>query len=152
MIASWIQNLIRRAVLSLVLPQINGFYQAQFTAMGKTFNAELLTPYGFYSMPPIGALSITFAIQGNEDNLVAIAYDPSTSVTGLMPGEVAVGNPITKSMIKFSLDNSVNVSAPLTNLGMGGARIARLGDEVTVMIDSVPYTGTITSAGVNTSI
>ena len=51
---------------------------------------------------------------------------------------------------------TVNVDATQTNLGTGGANIARLGDEVTVEITSGSsagtYTGTITSAGNNTSI
>lgn len=46
--------------------------------------------------------------------------------------------------------SSVNIDAPITNLGVGGQRIARLGDEVTV--NPITGTGTITSAGVNTSI
>jgi len=44
--------------------------------------------------------------------------------------------------------NNVNVNATKVNLGSGGARIARLGDQVTVGAS----TGTITSAGTNTSI
>lgn len=50
----------------------------------------------------------------------------------------------------------VNVDATETNLGIGGAKIARLGDEVEVEVTSGSsagtYTGKITSAGVNTSI
>ena len=51
---------------------------------------------------------------------------------------------------------AVNIDAAKTNLGTGGAKIARLGDEVTVEITSGSsagtYTGTITSGGTNTSI
>lgn len=51
---------------------------------------------------------------------------------------------------------AVNIDAPVTNIGVGGAQIARLGDEVTVDVTSGSsagtYKGTITSAGVNTSI
>ncbi len=50
----------------------------------------------------------------------------------------------------------VNIDAAQTNLGTGGAKIARLGDEVEVEITSGSsagtYTGKITSSGVNTSI
>jgi hypothetical protein len=51
---------------------------------------------------------------------------------------------------------SVDVLSPVTNLGEGGEKIARLGDEVTITIPSGSsagtYTGTITSSGTNTSI
>ena len=51
---------------------------------------------------------------------------------------------------------NVNVDAATTNLGVGGPQIARLGDEVTVEVtggsSAGTYKGTITSAGVNTSI
>lgn len=51
---------------------------------------------------------------------------------------------------------TVNIAAGITNLGEGGAKIARLGDEVEVEITSGSsagtYKGKITSSGVNTSI
>ena len=51
---------------------------------------------------------------------------------------------------------NVNVDAAVTNLGVGGKNIARLGDEITVEVTSGSsagtYKGTITSSGVNTSI
>ena len=62
---------------------------------------------------------------------------------------------ITQGNVDVSAAN-VNVSASVTNLGVGGQPIARLGDEVTVEVTSGSsagtYTGTITSAGANTSI
>lgn len=52
--------------------------------------------------------------------------------------------------------DSVNIISPLTNLGNGGNKIARLGDEIEVKITSGSsagtYKGKITSAGTNTSI
>ncbi len=51
---------------------------------------------------------------------------------------------------------SVNVDSPITNLGVGGPEIARLGDSVEVVVGSGSsagtWSGTITSSGVNTSI
>lgn len=51
---------------------------------------------------------------------------------------------------------SVNIDAGVTNLGVGGQPIARLGDEITVNVTSGSsagtYKGTISSAGTNTSI
>ena len=46
--------------------------------------------------------------------------------------------------------NKCDIVSPLTNLGVGGKRIARIGDEVEV--DGITHKGRITSAGVNTSI
>lgn len=52
--------------------------------------------------------------------------------------------------------SKVNIDSPVTNLGVGGQPIARLGDEVKVKVTSGSsageWTGTITSSGVNTSI
>lgn len=62
---------------------------------------------------------------------------------------------ITQGDVDVSAAN-VNVAARTTNLGVGGQQIARLGDEITVDITSGSsagtYKGTITSAGINTSI
>lgn len=67
-------------------------------------------------------------------------------------GNVSV---ITQGDVDVSAAN-VNIAAGTTNLGAGGQQIARLGDEITVDITSGSsagtYKGTITSAGVNTSI
>jgi len=54
--------------------------------------------------------------------------------------------------VNLTASGNVNVDAPQTNLGTGGAKIARLGDQVTVVISGTPYTGTITGSGNNTSI
>ena len=62
---------------------------------------------------------------------------------------------ITQGDANISAAN-VNIAAGTTNLGVGGQQIARLGDEITVEVTSGSsagtYKGTITSAGVNTSI
>ncbi len=62
---------------------------------------------------------------------------------------------ITQGDANISAAN-VNIEASTTNLGAGGQQIARLGDEITVTIDkgdsAGTYKGTISSAGINTSI
>lgn len=62
---------------------------------------------------------------------------------------------ITQGDCNISAAN-LKVAASYTELGTGGKNIARLGDEVTITIDSGSsagtYKGTITSAGINTSI
>ena len=62
---------------------------------------------------------------------------------------------ITQGDCNISAAN-LKVAASYTELGIGGKNIARLGDEVTITIDSGSsagtYKGTITSAGKNTSI
>lgn len=56
----------------------------------------------------------------------------------------------------LSATDKVNIDSPLTNIGTGGAKIARLGDEVEVKVESGSSAGTwkgkIISSGVNTSI
>ena len=51
---------------------------------------------------------------------------------------------------------NVSIDAATTNLGVGGAPIARVGDAVTVNViggsSAGPHSGTITGGGVNTSI
>lgn len=79
-------------------------------------------------------------ISGNSDLKVVILGNVDLITTG--DANISAAN--------------VNVSAGVTNLGEGGAKIARLGDEVEVEITSGSsagtYKGKITSSGVNTSI
>ena len=99
-------------------------------------NAEDGTVAGEVYLKNDGVIEIN-----NAGDLKIVAYG---NVSVITPGNVDVSAA------------SVNVAASVVNLGEGGAGIARLGDEVTVEVtggsSAGTYKGTITSAGVNTSI
>ncbi len=175
-----ILNLIKRGYVSRRIADDKNAALAQVTYLGKTGISEVINPYGLYSNLPENIPVVVFSVQSQEDNRACIGYSQAERFKNLNAGEVVVGNPKTNSFVKFdengnieiesnqkinikSADNveldvtgdvnltvtgDVNVDAQQVNLGVGGEPIARLGDQVTV----AGNTGTITSAGTNTSI
>lgn len=159
-----VKNLIKRGYVSHFIADTYPHAITQVTYFGKTSNAEIVSPYGLSVGLPEETNLIVFNIQGKEENKACFGYSQNDRFLNLKRGEVVIGSPKTKSHIKFNEDGTieidskgtinikvngdVNVDATKVNLGVGGAKIARLGDEVTVGSS----TGTITSAGENTSI
>ncbi len=175
-----ILNLVKRAFVSISLPDDKASGAAQVSYFGKTGISEVVSPYGLSVRLPTGIQVLLFSVQSQENNRAAIGYSQKDRFKDLEEGEVVIGNPLTRSFIKFAKDGSitidskakinitsadnviidvtgtvdlkatgeVTVDSPKVNLGVGGPPIARLGD--TVMVSGTP--GTITSAGVNTSL
>jgi hypothetical protein len=171
-----VMNLIKRGYVSNSLPDTADYSQVQVSYMGNSRKAAVINPYGLYTRLPLNTNVIMFSVNGQEENSAVVGYSREDRFKNLNEGEVLIGNPETGSYIKFESDNkieilskgdlnidvtgnvnlkastAVNVDSPATNLGTGGNQIARLGDQITVIVGGTPYTGNITSAGVNTSI
>jgi len=65
----------------------------------KAQMVEIIYPYGIHGSPPLHSLTVTFNIAGDEENQVAIAYKPDLRQMGLQPGEMTIGNFVTKSTL-----------------------------------------------------
>lgn len=144
--------------------------QQASSTLGRVGDYTILNPYGFFCDLPNGA----YAKVIDEESNTAIPVTQKRPID-VEQGEPVFYHPVTNTRIiernDGSLDietgeggtapvnikctqanvtasESVNIDSPITNLGTGGNKIARLGDEVTVS----GVKGTITAAGVNTSI
>lgn len=177
-----LRNLARWARITKAAITGQQFATQQVSYLGKTADAFMVFPYGVHANVTPDSLALMFAIQDHAANRAAIAWDAKKRPK-LAEGEVALYHPPTDAFIiwrqsgdldietgeggganininckqaNVTASESVNVDSPVTNLGVGGEKIARLGDEVEVEItsgsSSGTWTGTITSAGVNTSI
>jgi len=159
------RNLIKRAYVSNTSKDSESYNIIQVTYFGdKTGDAEVINPYGLYTNLPKDIQVLLFSGNSNEENRACIGYSQDDRFKNLDPeGEVVTGNPKSRAFIKFDKNGNIEINAPEeinikakkvnidadeTNLGVGGAKIARLGDEVTVNSDI----GTITGSGDNTSI
>jgi lipopolysaccharide export system protein LptA len=50
-----------------------------------------------------------FNVNGQEENRVGIIYSPQNRFSELSPGEVAVGNQVTQSYIKFDDEGNIEI-------------------------------------------
>lgn len=164
-------NLIKRGRVSRTDSDSRKLPIHQVTYMGDTAEFVAIFPYGVHANLPEDAIVTLFSVNGQEQNLAGIGEVPEKRIKNLESGEVVFFHPTTKTRIHFKnngdLDidvigdvnlnaNNVNIDAAVSNIGVGGNNIARVGDSVEVNVgsgsSSGTWSGTITSGGVNTSI
>lgn len=173
-----IKRVVRRVIVVSVNKDDKDTQTVRVSYFGKVVNADLHNAYGVASNPPKDSQGIILEVEGQTDNRIALIGTASgIRIKELKEGEVVVGNFKNGNVVKFLEDKveifsngdldievegdvnltatNVNIDADQTNLGVGGAPIARVGDSVTIPSTATPgspSSGTITSGGVNTSI
>lgn len=141
-IYSKVSNLVKRAVVTLVGKDSGQFASAQVKWMrDKVATTEVVHPYGLSSNAPKDSFALMFNVMAQEENRAAIIYDPKNRFKNLKEGEVALGNFVTKSVIKFlengdieitGLNNQiVNITGD-TNVTIGGDASVTVGGSTTL--------------------
>lgn len=131
-IITFIRNLIKRGVVTKKTPDSGQFSVAQVKWLtGKTGNVEVIHPYGLSSYAPVGSLALMFNIMGHEENRASIINDPKRRFKDLKEGEVAIGNFLTRSYVKFKENGDIEV------VGTNNRTVTITGDDtITVSGDS----------------
>jgi len=83
------------------------FLQAQF--MTKVNDIWFITPYGYYSSPPVGSMGLVFNIQAQEQNRAGIFNDYDRRPKDLKEGEVTLFNTLTKTRITLKANGDLDV-------------------------------------------
>lgn len=132
-----IKTMIQHIVVTESRSVIPGEYPTfQVRGLGNRISdVDNVTPYGLLSTPPLGSFGVKFNVQGEASNQVGLVYDPTSLVSLLPDGEVAVGNFKKGSYLKFTTLGTVEV----WNLGI--LRIADLANHV--------HTGVTTGSGLS---
>ena len=162
-----LRNLMRLCKITKANDNKGQFAQQQISYLGKTADGGVFLPYGYFANIPPDTLALMLSIQGHADNRALLPID-TKKWTKLAEGETAFYHPTTDAFIIWrstgDLDietgvegsGSVNINGGTTKLGIGGPKIARVGDTVEVTVTSGSsagtYTGVIKTGGVNTSI
>jgi phage gp45-like len=143
-----IKNLIKRGILTLVLPDNAPATGAQVVSLGDTTDTETVYPYGLSANAPAGSEAILFNIMGDESNKVALIYSPQTRFSNLQAGEVAVGNQIIKSHIKFDQNGNIEIVAPKDlNVTITGNVNLIVNGNVNVTAETTTLTGDVNLGG-----
>lgn len=104
-----LQNIVKRAAISLVMDDTKEANIAQVQYLGKTGLTEIVFPYGTYGSVPVGNPVLLFAVQSKENNRAGIGYSQHSRFKDLKEGEFIVGNEVTKSFIKFDENGNITV-------------------------------------------
>jgi phage gp45-like len=156
-----ITSMIKRAVLTLPASDAGVNQIAQASYLGKTANVELLSIYGLCSNPPTGSSILLFDVQGQEENRAGIANFPGSRFKTLKPGEVALGNYITKSNIRFLENGDIQVIgtnnmtvtiAQNNTVTIGGSATINVTGSATINCASATLTAATTTINSNVTI
>ena len=140
-------NMIKRALTSLPIKDNTDFQTSQVRYLGKTAQIELVYPYGLCSSPPTGSMVLMFNIQGQEENRAGMANLTRQRFKNLKEGEVAVGNYLTGSVVKFLENGDIEVTGTNDiNLTVAGTTNLTSTGAVSIKGD-VTITGDLTVTG-----
>jgi phage gp45-like len=168
------KSIVRRGAVSLAGDDSKDYLVFQAKYFGRASNVHAIYPYGFCGNPPVDSLVHILAINGNEENKAGIANHDTRRFKDLEPWEVALGNYLTRSRVKFlnngdieifsandkkilvSKDMEVTVGGNVTINVTGTADVTSTGamsiTAPTLTIDAdTAFTGTLTSNGKNIS-
>ena len=104
-----IRSLIRRAIVSLSLPDDGDYPIVQVSYLGKTGNMEVIWPYGMNGQLPADAQTFCFNIEGMEENKAGIGTVPKLRLKVDAEGEVSFGNPLTGSVTYYRTNGDIEI-------------------------------------------
>lgn len=154
-----LRALVRFCRLSLESNDQSDYPTAQFSKNGIATDALRWSPYGLSSNPPVNSLGLMLLPYGRSDSPVVISDLPLERFKPLKPGEVKLGNYLTKASLFFDEAGEIEITAKagasvkITVSGGGDVEIEAGAGNVsiaaaTVAIDGdVTVTGTITATG-----
>lgn len=148
---------IRKAIVSLLIPDDSAYPRVQVSYNGVVTDAYRMSLYGMSSQPPLDSLAMVLSADGRMDDPIAMISNPRGRFDELIEGEVEVGNEVTRTSIKFA-SNSDMVMTVANNGDMvmditgGGVRVTSNGNvDVTApqvtMTANLVVTGNVTVSG-----
>jgi len=178
-----IKNIVKWAKVTKSIPDTEAKPGDYVSYLKKeNVSACLITPYGFFSKPPVGMHVFLFSANGNEGSRVGISCALSEREKNLEVGESGIVNLVTGVVIKLDKDGNVHIknaqkiiieSSPVNidvlgadvnidnannvNVNANKVNLGSGGQPIARLGDAVQVntgtgTGTITGGGTNTSI
>ncbi len=132
-------NMIKRALITLAGKDEGDFLTAQVSYFGKTKQVEIMLPYGLYANPGADSIAVVFNVNGQEENQVAIPYDPYGRFKDLEPGEVAVGNIVKGSKITFKANGDIDIESA-GNININSADKVNINGDTEPLVRGVAMT------------
>ncbi|RLC69253.1 MAG: hypothetical protein DRH97_00140 [Chloroflexi bacterium] len=81
-------------------PYDNGsFTVAQVSYLGQIKEVPHVTPYGFFSMPPVGSAWVVIPLRGNDNDMVGFGNDYKNRPTDLKEGDVCLFSTVSKAKL-----------------------------------------------------
>lgn len=106
-----IKSLIKRGYISRVSTNTSFYQIMQVSYLGKTGDAEYISPYGLYSNCPTKIPVIIWNLQGYENNRAAMPFSEDDRFKDLAVGEVKVGSPVSGSYVYFKADGKIEIKS-----------------------------------------
>lgn len=114
----------------------------QIGYLGKVADCVMVFPYGMHANVDGDALTLMFAVGGDDDNKAGIPTS-GTRRQQLAPGEVMVYSPVTGASVVFKAAGSVDVAAPGDINATAGGNMNATATAVNVTAPTVAVTGNV---------
>jgi len=123
-----LNNLIKLGHVSKFITDDRPYPVVQVTCFEKLVgDATVILPYGMSSALPEDTLGILLNLLGDETNRVFIPISTTERVKNLEKGEVAIGNQVKKTYLKFDKNGNIEIE------GQGDINVTTTGN---VNVDS----------------
>ena len=110
-IKSKMKQLFKIGTITNIIPDSFSFPRVQLQTIGnKTQNVSVINVYGVHGVAPLNGIGYMWNINGDEGNIAAITDAPNLRPTGLLQGELVLGNWLSKNRIKFNADGSIDIT------------------------------------------
>ena len=148
-----LRNLIKRVVITKAGKDDTAFPVQQVSYNGSPADVEIISPYGLHANISASgeSLGTMFAVEGQDDYRVVMAYTPTLRPMGLEEGEVVLYHPITKSQVYFRNNGDIDIQTTGSNgdinietAGSNGDLNIKTKNDINITIDGA---ATITSVG-----
>ena len=112
-----LRNMIKRVLITKSGSDDTEFPVQQVAYNGNTADVEIISPYGLHANISASgeSLGTMFAVEGQDDYRVVMAYTPTLRPMGLAEGEVVLYHPITKSQVYFRNNGDIDIETTGTD-------------------------------------
>ena len=104
------KNLIQLGQVSLSGDDSGPMPVTQVQSYGQASDVLVVWPYGMHGNLPVDSYTISWSINGQQENRAIVGFKPDIRQKNLKPGEVIFGNFVRKSTIFFDDDGNIIVN------------------------------------------
>jgi hypothetical protein len=126
---------------------VSPFRRLKCTFFGKEQELRMLGIYGISFNPPPDSFGVAFSANGYDDNIFVIVDKPESQFSGLLPGEMRIGNYLTGASVYFRADGTILINASKINI-VGDLEVSGTVTAANLITGSVPDYNAHTHSGV----
>jgi len=129
------KNLIQLGQVSLPGDDSGPMPVTQVQSYGQASDVLVIWPYGMHGNIPVDSYTISWSINGQQENRAVIGFKPDIRQKNLKPGEVIFGNFLRKSTTFYDDDGNIIVNCENDEkVTIKGASVINITGDATITV------------------